>query len=258
MNRPGSAADLMRDDIGPGPDDEPPRRFGTISRDLRDLILSEPEAILEDRDVMSALVSAHDRAMGTNVIDLRGIAMQRMESRLARLEDTHRSVIAAAYENLAGTNQVHRAILHLLDPVSFEAFLAVLGGDVAQTLRVDCVRLVLESRETADDPALRRLGQTLCVTEAGFIDSYVEAGRNALPRQVTLRQTMPESNRIYAERSGWIRSEALLRLDLGPGRLPGLLVLGAEDPHRFKSAHGTDLLAFFGSVFERSMRRWLA
>ena len=87
-----------------------------IEPDLRDRILAEPEAILEDRDVMAALVAANERAMGANIVDLRGIAMERLEARLDRLEDTHRSVIAAAYENLAGTNQVHRAILQLLDP----------------------------------------------------------------------------------------------------------------------------------------------
>ncbi len=226
--------------------------------DLRDVILAEPEVILEDRDVMAALIAANERAMGSNIVDLRGIAMERMEARLDRLEDTHRSVIAAAYENLAGTNQIHRAILQMLEPVTFEAFLTGMGTDVAQTLRVDSVHLVLESSQSAQDPALRRFGETLCVTEPGFIAVYLDTGRNVPPRPVTLRQTVPASARIYGERAGWVRSEALLRLDLGQGRLPGLLVLGAEDPHRFKSAQGTDLLSFFGGVFERSMRRWLA
>ena len=60
---------------------------------------------------MRALVAANERALGSNVVDLRGIAMERLEARLDRLEDTHRSVIAAAYENLAGTNQIQRNII---------------------------------------------------------------------------------------------------------------------------------------------------
>ena len=136
-----------------------------IEPDLRDRILAQPERLLDDRDVMNALVSANERAMGENIVDLRGIAMQRLESRLDRLEDTHRSVIAAAYENLAGTNQVHRAVLQLLEPSNFEAFMAALSGEVAQTLRVDHVRLVLETlQEDGDsDPTLRRLGEILTV-----------------------------------------------------------------------------------------------
>jgi len=229
-----------------------------IDQDLRDRIIAEPEVILEDRDVMAALIGANERLMGSNVVDLRGIAMERLESRLDRLEDTHRTVIAAAYENLAGTNQVHRAILQLLDPLSFEDFLKTLAGDVAQTLRVDCVRLVLESVREAEDPALRRLGDTLYVGQPGFVTDYISGGRNVPLRPVVLRQVLPQSDALYGERAGWIRSEALMKLDFGTGRLPGMLALGAEDPHQFKPTHGTDLLAFFAGIFERTMRRWLA
>jgi len=231
---------------------------GMIEQDLRDKIIAEPEVILEDRDVMRALIAANERAMGSNIVDLRGIAMERLETRLDRLEDTHRSVIAAAYENLAGTNQVHRALLQMLDPLSFEDFLISLGGEVAQTLRLDCIRLVLESVQSADDPALRRLGDVLFVAEPGFVADYVAGGRNVPLRPVTLRQTIPTSNLLYGDRACWIRSEALMRLDFGKGRLPGMLVMGAEDPHQFKPAQGTDLLSFFAGVFERTMRRWLS
>ena len=229
-----------------------------IDQDLRDRILAEPEAILEDRDVMTALIGANERQMGSNIVDLRGIAMERLESRLDRLEDTHRTVIAAAYENLAGTNQVHRAVLQLLDPLSFEDFLKTLAGDVAETLRVDCVRLVLESVQEADDPALRKLGDVLYVAAPGFVGEYLSGGRNISLRHVVLRQVLPDSDALYGEKAGWIRSEALMKLDFGKGRLPGMLVFGAEDPHQFKTTHGTDLLTFFASVFERTMRRWLA
>ena len=62
---------------------------------------------------------------------------------------------------------------------------------------------------------------------------------------------------FYGPRAEEIQSEALMKLDLGPARLPGMLVFASEDPNQFKSTHGTDLLAFFAGVFERTMRRWL-
>ncbi|MDV7270771.1 DUF484 family protein [Thioclava sp. A2] len=229
-----------------------------LADQLREKIISDPDVILEDRDLMRALIVANERAMGSNIIDLRGVAMERLEARLDRLEDTHRSVIAAAYENLAGTNQVHRAILRMLDPFDFENFLKNLGSEVSEILRVDQVRLVLESLHSEHDPALRHLGEVLCVAEPGFINEYMRAGRSGSPRPVVLRQTVPQSEAIYGEAAGWVRSEALMRLDLGEGRLPGLLVMGAEDPHQFKPSQGTDLLSFFAGVFERTMRRWLS
>ena len=184
--------------------------------------------------------------------------MERLEARLDRLEDTHRSVIAAAYENLAGTNQVHRAILRMLDPTKFESFLGDLGGEVSEILRVDVVTLVLESVQNDADPAVQRLGEVLTVAEPGFIDNYLTPGRSSQPRQVTLRQVQGSSEVLYGDAANWIRSEACLKLNFGDGRLPGLLVLGAEDPHQFSPQQGTDLLTFFAGVFERSMRHWLS
>jgi hypothetical protein len=227
-----------------------------LADEVRDRLIAAPEVILEDRDLMKALIAANERAMGTNIVDLRGIAMERLEARLDRLEDTHRSVIAAAYENLAGTNQIHRAILKLLDPVDFESFLTNLGSEVGAILRVDALRLVLESTHEADE-AIDRLGQVLTVAKPGFVETYLAAGR-AGARPVVLRQTVAESARVYGEQARLIRSEAVMRLDLGEGRLPGMIVFGSEDAHQFRPNQGTDLLAFFAGVFERAMRRWLA
>ena len=225
---------------------------------LREAIIAKPDAILDDQDVMRALIAANEMSMGGNIVDLRGIAMERLEARLDRLEDTHRSVIAAAYENLAGTNQVHRAILRMLDPMEFEVFLRDLGGEVAQILRVDAVALVLESAQNDSDPAVQRLNSVLTVTEPGFIKSYLTHGRGGDPRQVTLRQVHRAPPRVYGGKASKIRSEACLKLDLGKGRLPGLLVMGTEDPKHFGPQQGTDLLSFFTGVFERSMRHWLS
>jgi len=223
---------------------------------MRDEILARPDALLEDKAVMRALVAAHEKTMGGNIVDLRGIAMERLEERLNRLEETHRTVIAAAYENLAGTNQVHRAILRLLDAPRFDSFLRDLSGDVADIFRVDFIRLVLES-VTGKDAILAKLGDVLTVAEPGFVESYLDQTRGGADRQVLLRQVQSEGSSLYGA-DEWIRSEACLKLDFGEGRLPGMLVMGSEDPHQFAPNQGTDLLGFFAGVFERSMRRWLS
>ena len=70
---------------------------------VREQILQDPARVLEDRDIMRALISADEASRGGNVVDLRTIALERLEARLDRLEDTHRHVIAAAYDNLAST-----------------------------------------------------------------------------------------------------------------------------------------------------------
>jgi uncharacterized protein YigA (DUF484 family) len=230
-----------------------------IEGTLRDTILAEPAVILDDKDVMNALVAATERGMGGNIVDLRGIAMERLEARLDRLELTHRSVIAAAYENLSGTRQVHRAILRLLEPTDFESFVKDLGGPVADALGLAGVRLVLESADPDTSDAVEMLGDSVCIAAKGFVAAYIGSDDDAPRRLVTLRQIAADGDApLYGEKAGLIRSEACIVLDLGEGRLPGMLLLGSEDPHQFSPMQGTDLLAFLGGVFERSMRRWLA
>lgn len=225
-----------------------------MAEDLRLRILNEPDVILEDPDLMRALIAANDRTIGGNIVDLRGVAMDRLESRLLRLEETHKSVIAAAYENLAGMAQVHRAVLAFLDPLEFEDFLNGLSGPVADILRVGKVRLVLESYQAAEAQG-EDMGDVLLVVDPGFCEQYT--GRGGATRPVTLRQTDENAPLVYGPGTEWIESEACLLLDFGEGRLPDMLAFGAEDPHHFSANQGTDLLTFMGGVFERAMRRWL-
>lgn len=227
----------------------------TMANDLREKIIANPDVLLEDHDVMRALVGANDDRAGGNIVDLRAIAMERLEARFDRLEDTHRSVIAAAYDNLAGTNQVHRAILRMMDATTFDAFLTDLAGDVADTLRVDAIRLILE---TATPDAENTMGPVVELVPEGFIADYVTMGRNMPVRQITLRRFHAGQDSLFGDRTAYIQSEACLILDLGPDRLPGMLVMGSEDPQQFTPQQGTDLLTFFTGVFERVMRRWLA
>ncbi len=72
--------------------------------------------------------------------------MERLEARLERLEDTHRSVIAAPTRTSQAPTRCTAAILRILEPTDFEEFLTVLDTDVSEILRVDSVKLVLESR----------------------------------------------------------------------------------------------------------------
>lgn len=225
---------------------------------LREKIISTPEMVLEDPDVMRALIEATDERIGSNVVDLRSVAMNRLEARLDKLEGTHQNVIAAAYENLAGTNQIHRAVLKMLDPLSFEEFLLNLGDEVAAILRVDSVRLILETHQEETDESLDRVGSVLTAAVPGVISGYLGGPVDDAQRKVTLRAMKPGADWLYLEDENTIQSEAVIALDLGAGNLPGMLLMGSKDAEHFHAGQGTDLLAFFGGVFERSMRRWLA
>lgn len=228
--------------------------------DLKARILDHPEVILDDPALMRALLSAERRAAGRNVVDLRGVLVERLEERIERLEDTHREVLAAAYENVAGTNQIHRACLAILDAGDFAEFLKVMTEDLSRMLGVDIVRLGLEAPAAEPGSGLGPEGplkRTVIALPDRGVDAYITHGRGLGPRPVTLRRLAKASPDLYGDAASGIGSEAVLKLDLGADRRPGLLLFGSNAPSRFHPDQGTDLLTFFSGIFERALQRWI-
>ena len=228
---------------------------GALDGATRAALLARPELILGDRDLMRALIGARDTEVGDNVIDIRGRAMQALEDRLNRLESAHESVISAAYDNQSGMNTVHRAVLALLEPDDFPSFVEGLQASVAPILRVETLRLLFETGTAATPEGL---GNGLQVVPEGTIAEMLSGGRRA-PRgdDIILRRAAPITERVHGGDPGQIRSEALIPLNLGPGRWPALIVMGSTDEQRFSASQGTDLLRFFAQVFRLVLLGWL-
>ncbi len=117
---------------------------------------------------------------------------------------------------------------------------------------------MLEAGPDRSADSLNDLEQVVLLAEPGFLESYLTQPGTPAGRKVILRKLTPYQPEIYTPRNDELGSEALLRLDFGPGRLPGLLAMASRDPYQFSPNQGTELLMFFAGVFERSMRHWLA
>lgn len=213
-----------------------------LDQETRGKLLADPGVILADRDLMRALVEARDAEIGENVVDIRGRAMEALESRLDRLELQHESVIAAAYDNQSGTAVVHRAVIGLLESADLAEFTDSLQAEIAPLLRIETLRLLIEA-----DPATPNLPEDVVVVPEGAVARLISAGRRA-PRgnDIVLRAASPITQPIHGRA---VASEALLPLDLGAKHPRALLLFGSADAQRFMPAHGTDLLRFFGQVF---------
>ncbi|MCZ0960569.1 DUF484 family protein [Paracoccus benzoatiresistens] len=213
-----------------------------LDQEIRDKLLADPGVILGDRDLMRALVAAREAELGDNVIDIRGRAMEALESRLDRLESQHESVIAAAYDNQSGTAVIHRAVIGLLESSDLAELVDSLQSDIAPLLRVETLRLVVEP-----DPAIPGLPENAVIVPEGAIGRIVAAGRRT-PRgdDIVLRPSSPITQVMHGR---VVASEALLPIDLGARRPRAMLLMGSADRSRFMPAHGTDLLRFFAQVF---------
>ena len=227
--------------------------------DFRKRILQDPEALLNDREVMRALISASSNNATTNVIDLKSVVLKRLEGRVDEIEGQNSNNISAAYKNKSTTFRVHSAILEALEPKTFTEFLNFLKTDWANSLGIDVARLCLEAPSISKDdiPQLQtEFGPSVIFLQEGEIDHYITLGQDNDPRSVTLRQIRKGASNIYSNIAPELRSEALMKLDLGQGNSPGLLLLGSINPDQFLPNMGTDLFVFYGSIFEKVMQRW--
>ncbi len=229
--------------------------------ELRDYLLSDPYFVIDDREVMRALLEATAEDQGPNVVDLRGIALVRLEQRLSRLEDTHSAVLAAAYDNLASTNQIHRAVLTALEADGWQGFVDMLGEEFRDVLNVAEVRLCIETDAASDarkGAFLSATGPDVALLEPGGIDRYIGGSPEAPRRNVTLRGIREGSTTVFGGRETGILSEALVRLRFGEDHPPAMLALGSLDADQFVPGLRPDLLQFLGSVIERVIPIWLS
>jgi len=65
---------------------------------------------------------------------------------------------------------------------------------------------------------------------------------------VVLGQTEPAAEEIFGPVAKLVRSQALVRLDLGGNQLVGVLALGDRNAETFKPGQATHLLRFLGDM----------
>ncbi len=221
--------------------------------DFRKRILQDPEALLNDREVMRALISASSNNAPKNVIDLKSAVLKRLEGHVDKIEGQNSNIISAAYKNISTTTKVHSAILEALEPKTFTEFLNFLKTDWANSLGIDVARLCLEAPSISKDdiPQTKNRIWTKCNFSSRRWNRplYNFLGQDNDPRSVTLRQIRKGASNIYSNIAPELRSEALMKLDLGQGNSPGLLLLGSINPDQFLPNMGTDLFVFYGSNF---------
>lgn len=93
-----------------------------LSDALRERVLADPALVLDDPEMMAALLSAgapeaaEAEDAPRRVVDLRAALVARLERRLAGLREAHEDLTETALETLLGFDQTHQALLALLDP----------------------------------------------------------------------------------------------------------------------------------------------
>lgn len=225
---------------------------------VRAELLADPSIILNDQELMDSLLAATDIKLGSNVVDLRHVAMNRLSDKLGALEGTHQSVVAAAYQNLLGTKQIHQAVIQLLVKKNLEEFVISLKSELLKTLSVDCIYILLEKPDGSVDSLLpTNCGPNIQTVMQGFVKTYITQGGLTELSNVKLRKATSVTNQLFENASVKIESEACVQLNLDENQIIGMITFGSSDANFFEPGQGTDLLKFFASACEKMLERWI-
>ena len=225
---------------------------------VRAELLADPSIILDDQELMESLLATTDIKLGNNVVDLRHVAMNRLSDKLGQLEGTHQSVVAAAYQNLLGTKQIHQGVVQLLGKKSLDDFVNCLESELLKILSVDCIFILLERPNGSVDLLIPTdYEPTIQTVMPGFVNTYITQGGLTELSKVKLRKATIVTNQLFENTSCKIESEACVQLNLNENQIIGIITFGSSDTNFFEPGQGTDLLKFFACVCEKMLERWI-
>lgn len=221
-------------------------------------LLADPSIILDDKELMESLLTATDIKLGNNVVDLRHVAMSRLTHKLGELEGTHKSVVAAAYQNLLGTKQIHQAVIELMSKNNLDQFVLSLKSDLLKILNVDCIFILVESPVGLDSDLLpTHYNPHVQSVIPGFVNTYINQGNETKASKIKLRQATSATDQLFENVSVKIASEACIELNLNDNETIGMIAFGSIDANFFEPGQGTDLLKFFACACEKMLERWI-
>jgi uncharacterized protein YigA (DUF484 family) len=184
---------------------------------------------------------------GAEVVDMQGFMVSRLQADLARVRDSQDELIQSARSNLSTQNQIHEAVLAVLEARDLEEFIHIVTRDLPMVLDVDALTLCAEASGRFEP----KQGGLFVLTEGG-VDEILGEGRRVL-----LRENSEGSEKLFGPAAALVRSDALVRLTLTGTAPHALVALGSREAGRFHPGQGTELLSFLASVLEKCLARWL-
>ena len=216
--------------------------------DIVEWLRKNPKFLQRNPDAFDSLVTPKEKK-GKGVADFQYYMVERLKADRDDVIEATREIVENSRANMNNLARIHRAVLMLLEANSFDDFIRTITMDFVSLLNVDIISFVVEN-DTTHIPQVDLTG--VRIVPPGTIDALTEG--NLLVLEAGIKGT----DQIYGGGAGLVRSQALLRLTIGPDIPPALIAFGSRDPHLFHEGQGTDLVSFLGQAIERCFRTWLA
>ena len=217
-------------------------------------VLSWLEANLQlvaENPQFAALVNRSIGGQGGEVVDFQQRRLERLQDRLYDLEQQNRRIIATVRHNYLIQARVHQAIVELIAVDSLEQLLKLMTEEVAELLGLDALGFCLEVGGEARISERFLVAPKVRLVEPGTIAALLD------DQPFILRAEVTGDREIFGADAARIRSDALLRLDLGASAPVVMVALGARRPGIFFPGQNTYLLKHFSEVVTLSLLRHL-
>ncbi len=192
------------------------------------------------------------KAQATNVFDFHTVALQRLRTKLAEVDNDRESLLDFARGHVSVEAQVHNAVLAALDASGLDHLIHTITADWVDILGLDAIALALVS------------GQQEVRASASGIQFLKAADLQAMLKQKHLPITLEKVEVgavIFGPAASLVRAQAFIQLrpaaPLPSGALAGVLALGSRDSFGFDTMASTSLMNFLGAVVERCLTRWM-
>lgn len=213
---------------------------------LKTAILKDPDVVLSDPDIMRALLTPSDQRRldaPRQVVDLRSALIDRLERRLERLQEAHRDIVDAVWDSLQTIEQVHQAVLALIEAQDLAAVAQVARRDLPVILDVDFARLCVGVDA--------EVGEEAHYLPAGFVGARLLT-EDLLDSRLLFTPAAPGLDAAVFELDAE-RVASSVYILLGEHGAHGVLALASSDPARFCARRNADLLKFLGAALERRL-----
>ncbi len=224
-----------------------PQHLTMTVDDVLNWLKANPDFLKKNPHAIDYLIAPKEEN-GRKVADFQSYMIERLKADKTEAVEVAKGMVETARNNMNNQSRIHKAVLRLLEAISFDEFIQTLTSDITNLLDVDITTLVIEA-DGKEIPHIHTNG--IRVVPEGTIDNWMR-GKNAL-----LQDDISGIEVIYGAGATLVRSQALVRIDVSMHTPPAILAFGSRDPHLFGAGQGTEQVSFLARVVERQLRTWL-
>jgi uncharacterized protein YigA (DUF484 family) len=173
-------------------------------------------------------------------------AVAKLRARLGAAEEANQDLIAFARGHHGAVAAIHRAVLSAMQSADLPELTRQVTREWPGILGIDHSALALAEGGVA---TLAAGAAVVPIDPAILRRALVGLG------PVTVRD-VPRGHVLFGARCADIRAEALVRIDLHPGKPIGLLLLGQSRSPGLDECGGSELLRFLGQSLAAMIARW--